>query len=200
MTSLSVYHGIALRSVVVDDREEQQWAGRARAGDRDAFALLVERYWNRVYRWLHGLTMRRHLAEDLTQDVFLRAWSALPQLRQDVCFRSWLFRIARNALTDSRRDPRSTPAQPLPETSADRQPGPEELVLAQESETLLRHACAELPLPLRAALLLWTQEDLPYAEIAQVLGITEETARWRVCRARQLLLRRLGSHLKPEVR
>ncbi len=66
----------------MDDREEQNWAGRARAGDRDAFARLVERYWGRVYRWLHGLTMRRHLAEDLTQEVFLRAWSALPQLRQ----------------------------------------------------------------------------------------------------------------------
>jgi RNA polymerase sigma-70 factor, ECF subfamily len=184
----------------VDDREEQNWAGRARAGDRDAFARLVERYWCRVYRWLHGLTMRRHLAEDLTQEVFLRAWSALPQLRQDVRFRAWLFRIARNCLTDSRRDPRSATPAPLPEASADRQPGPEAIVLARESETLLRDACDQLPLPLRAALLLWTQEGLPYADIADVLGITEETARWRVCRARQLLLRRLGAHLNPEVR
>jgi RNA polymerase sigma-70 factor (ECF subfamily) len=184
----------------VDDREEQNWAGRARSGDRDAFALLVERYWSRVYRWLHGLTLRRHLAEDLTQDVFLRAWSALPQLRQDVCFRAWLFRIARNCLTDSRRDPRSAPPAPLADSFSDRQPGPEALVLARESETLLRDACTELPLPLRAALLLWTQEGLPYSDIAQVLEITEETARWRVCRARQLLLRRLGSHLNSEVR
>jgi RNA polymerase sigma-70 factor (ECF subfamily) len=186
--------------LVVDDREERNWANRARSGDRDAFALLAERYWDRVYRWLHGLLLRRHLAEDLTQEVFLRAWSALPRLRQDVCFRAWLFRIARNCLTDNRRDPRSAPQAPLPESSADRQPGPEQIVLAKESETLLRDACAELPLPLRAALLLWTQEQLPYADIAQILDITEETARWRVCRARQLLLRRLGTHLSAEVR
>ena len=114
----------------MDDREEQNWAARARGGDRDAFARLVERYWGRVYRWLHGLTMRRHLAEDLTQEVFLRAWSALPQLRQEVRFRAWLFRIARNCLTNSRRDPRSAPPGPLPEASADRQPGPEAIVLA----------------------------------------------------------------------
>jgi RNA polymerase sigma-70 factor (ECF subfamily) len=184
----------------LEDHDEQLYAGRARAGDRDAFAVLVETYWGRVYRWLHGMTLRRHQAEDLTQDVFLRAWSALPQLRQDVCFRAWLFRIARNCLTDSRRDPRSTPPQPLSETSADRQPGPEEMVLARESESLLRDACADLAPPLRAALLLWTQEDLPYSDIAQVLGITEETARWRVCRARQLLMKRLGTHLNRETR
>jgi RNA polymerase sigma-70 factor (ECF subfamily) len=182
----------------VSDRDEQQRVERARQGDRQAFAALVERYWQRVYRWLHGLTLRPHLAEDLTQETFLRAWSALATLRQEGGFLSWLFRIARNCLADSRRDPRAA-ARPLPESLPARDPDPLATVVDREGQALLWEACARLPVAYRAALLLWTQEELAYADIAQVLGITEATARWRVCRARQLLLRRLGTYLNREI-
>jgi RNA polymerase sigma-70 factor (ECF subfamily) len=168
----------------LDDREEHHWICRARAGDRDAFALLVQRYWGRVYRWLHGMTLRRQSAEDLTRAVFLRAWSALPQLRQGVRFHAWLFRIARLCLTDGRRGPPSAA-----ESAPDREAGEP-----------LRAACAELAEPLRAALLLWTGEEFSFAEVAQILDVTEETARWHVCRARRVLLRRLRAHRNGEAR
>jgi len=87
----------------VEHPDEQQWVRKAQAGDREAFAALIEGYWGRVYCWLQGLTGRSHAAEDLTQEVFLRAWEELRTLQEGSRFRSWLFRIARNCFLDSRR-------------------------------------------------------------------------------------------------
>jgi RNA polymerase sigma-70 factor, ECF subfamily len=179
----------------VAHHDEEQWVRQARAGDRTAFAALVERYWSPVHRWLYGLTHSCHSAEDLTQETFLKAWTALPSLQGSASFRPWLFRIARNCLVDSRRGARATPMEPLPGAIPGAEPGPLATAVGRESLALVQKACDRLPVHLRSALLLWTQEGLTYPEIAEALEITEETARWRVCRARQLLLRQLGPHL-----
>jgi RNA polymerase sigma-70 factor (ECF subfamily) len=179
----------------VDHPEEQLWLRQAQAGDRQAFAALVRCYWDRLYRWLHSLTRCSHLAEDLTQDVFLRAWVALPTLREGARFRPWLFRIARNCFLDSHKGRGPVVVQTLPDSVTAREPGPLTAVLAQECQTLLQDACERLPIHLQAPLLLWTHEELSYAEIAEVLAVTEETARWRVCKARKLLLKLVGAYL-----
>src|SRR5438445_10085027 len=70
------------------------------AGDREAFAALVERYWDRLYRWLYHLTHDRHAAEDLAQESFLKAFAALRRFQPDTNFRAWLFRIAHNAFAN----------------------------------------------------------------------------------------------------
>jgi RNA polymerase sigma-70 factor (ECF subfamily) len=179
--------------------EDEEWLSELRSGGRQAFALLVERYWPRVYRWLFGLTGQRHLAEDLAQEVFLRAWTGLATLRNGQSLRPWLFRVARNCLIDSRRRARPEPAPVRPDAIASREPGPLAQVMHKEAGTVLQRACARLPLPYRAALLLWTQEGLSYAEIAVALAVSEETARWRVCKARKLLLKWLGPYLHKEM-
>lgn len=178
--------------------DEQEWIVRARAGDRSSFAALVRCHWERVYRWLYGLTHHRQSAEDLAQEAFLRAWTHLGTLQSGGSFRAWLFRIARNCFLDSRKGHRADASQPLPERIHASSPGPLAVVLGQESRTLIERACAELPIHFRAPLLLWTHEELSYAEIAEALDVTEETARWRVCRARKLLVKALGSHLSPD--
>src|SRR5262249_54172389 len=94
-----------------------------------------------------------------------------------------------------RRGPRSAPPRPLPERLASREQGPVAAVLSQESQTLVADACARLPDHFRAPFLLRTQEDLSFTEIAHALGLTEETVRWRVFKARQLLLEELGPYL-----
>jgi RNA polymerase sigma-70 factor (ECF subfamily) len=151
-----------------------------------------------VYRWLFGLTGDRQAAEDLAQEVFLKAWTAMPSLQQAGGFRGWLFRIARNCFADSLRSARSPSWQPLPEAALSRESSPADAALERECDGLLQEACARLPVDYRAALLLWTQERFSYAEIAQALNTTEETARWRVFKARHMLLRRLGAYLDPK--
>ena len=66
--------------------EEPQLVLLAQAGDRQAFATLAERYWRRVFRWLYGLTHHTHLAEDLTQEAFLKAWRALGSFQPGPAF------------------------------------------------------------------------------------------------------------------
>jgi RNA polymerase sigma-70 factor (ECF subfamily) len=176
--------------------DESAWVRRAQGGDRDAFAALVDLYWERVRRWLYGLTRHAAVAEDLTQDAFVKAWTSLPELADVASFRAWLFRIARNCLLDSRRGPRAAPTPPLSEAiMTSREPEPSAVVLEREAEQAFRDACDRLPPSFREAYLLWTQEELSYAEIAQAVGATEVTARWRVCKARQLLLKELEPFL-----
>ena len=177
--------------------EESDWVRQARAGDQAAFAALVDRYWERLRRWLFGLTSNVHTAEDVTQEAFYRAWCGLPEFKEGGAFRVWLFRIAQNVVTDQRRGPRGIKPRPLADVPSS-EPEPLVGLLEQEAAQSVRHALAKLPMKYRAAYLLWTQEDLPYHQIAHVLAITETTARWRVCKARQFLLKKLQPYLDSE--
>jgi RNA polymerase sigma-70 factor (ECF subfamily) len=179
--------------------EEPQLVLLAQAGDRQAFAALVEHYWRRVFRWLYGLTHNTHLAEDLTQEAFLKAWRALGSFQSGASFRAWLFHIARNCLIDGQRGPRSVATRALDQTVPAREPGPVEVALDREGQILLQEACARLPEHFRAAFFLWAHEDLSFAEIAQAVGTTEATARWRVFKARLFLLNELGSYLDKKL-
>ena len=173
--------------------EESTWIRQAQQGDRNAFAELVKRYWARIHRWLRGVTGCAHGADDLTQDVFLKAWQALPAYK-DGYFRAWLYRIARNVWIDSRRTSAAKIVEALPESAAAKDPEPIEELMTREHEASVKQACESLPGSVRSAFLLWVQEEMPYAEIAEALDITEATARWRVYRARRLLMRILSSH------
>lgn len=175
--------------------DEAQLVRQAAQGERAAFAALVERYWHWVYRWLCGWTRQPPLAEDLTQEAFLKAWRALPSFQPGASFRAWLFSIARNALLDSQRGPRGLPTRPLPAQTAAPSGDPAEAAEQNEGAALLEQAILRLPAHFREAFWLWSQDDLSFAEIAQVLGLTEETARWRVFKARLLLVKGLGSYL-----
>lgn len=184
----------------MENREEKDLVLRAQAGDRQAFAGLVDRYWMRVYRWLYGLAGNATEAEDLAQDAFLKVWTTLPSLADAGSFRPWLFRIARNGLIDRQRAVRPTGPLGAAEAASSRDVGPLAEMLDREGQTMLKLACERLPEIHRAAFLLWTQEGLPYSEIAHVLGLTEETARWRVCKARHLIVKELGEYLDREPR
>ena len=178
--------------------DEVQWVIRAQAGDREAFSLLVDHYWERLCRWLFVLTSAKEIAEDVTQETFLRAWSALPRLQSTLSFRIWLFRIGRNCLLAKVRGLRKRTAGPLPPDLPGSLVSPLDEMVDDEAQQMLRDALARIPVGYRMAYLLWTQEDLPYSTISQVLGVTEETARWRVCKARQFLLRELKVYLDLE--
>jgi RNA polymerase sigma-70 factor (ECF subfamily) len=180
----------------VSQPAELDWVRQARAGDREAFAALVDLYWDCLRRWLFGLTQNRHLAEDLTQEAFVKAWLSLGELRGEGRFRAWLFRIARNLVVDSRRGPRGSVPRPLPEELAGSEQGGLADLMDAEVQRALQAACARLPLACRAAYLLWTQEELPYDEIARALAISPEAARWRVCKARKILLKELRTYLE----
>jgi RNA polymerase sigma-70 factor, ECF subfamily len=174
--------------------QEHVLVQQAQAGDRQAFAALVERYWGRIHRWLSRLVEGRPEGEDLTQEVFLKAWSSLRSFQAGTHFRAWLFRIAHNLLVDHQRRSGHAPKASLEET-ASRQPGPVATLIGRETQTVVQQAVGRLPAPFRAPFLLRTLEEMSYPDIAAAMGLTEETVRWRVCKARRLLLHEIGPYL-----
>ena len=105
-------------SAVRDDQSaqspsEHDLVRQAQAGDRRAFATLVEQYWGKIYGWLYRLTRNRHVAEDVTQETFLKALRAIASFKAGTYFRAWLFRIAHNSWLSQRR--RATAHQTAPE-------------------------------------------------------------------------------------
>jgi RNA polymerase sigma-70 factor (ECF subfamily) len=170
---------------------------RAQAGERQAFAVLVERYWNPLYRWLYHLSHHRHTAEDLAQETFLRALSGIGSFQAGTNFRAWLFRIAYNHFLNLQHV-QGRRRQPFPENIPAPGKEPLENMLSRELMQLLARTLGRLPSSFRAAFILRAEEGLSFAEIGRVLQITEETARWRVFKARQKLMEALAPHLGQE--
>jgi RNA polymerase sigma-70 factor (ECF subfamily) len=166
---------------------------RAQDGDRVAFAQLVDEYWERLYRWLYHLTHECHAAEDIAQESFLRAFTSLRQFKGDR-FQAWLFRIAYHHFLNQQR-PRQKVRLPLPEDLAGRDEGPEEIAISREAMQHLARAVGRLPAEYRAPFLLRVEEELSFAEIGEVLNLTEKTARWRVFKARHKLMEVMEPHL-----
>jgi RNA polymerase sigma-70 factor (ECF subfamily) len=170
--------------------DEARLIRAAQAGDRSAFAPLVEAYWGRLYRWLYHLTHDRHQAEDLAQEAFLKAFAHVGRFRAGTNFRAWLFRIAHNSFANQHRGAARRRAA-LPDDLPNRDQGPVERALSREALAGLAEALERLPTDFRAALLLRVEEGWSFKQIADVLDTTEETARWRVFKARQKLLAQL---------
>jgi RNA polymerase sigma-70 factor (ECF subfamily) len=177
--------------------EEHRLARAAQKGDRAAFAELAGVYYDRLHRWLYHLTRDQHTAEDLTQETLLKAFAALARFKPGTNFRAWLFRIAYNSFVNQRRS-LARQREGLPEDLPDDDGGPVEQVIHRETQALLARAVKRLPADFRGAFLLRVEEGLSFRQIASILNLTEETARWRVFKARQQLLRALTPPLEQE--
>jgi RNA polymerase sigma-70 factor (ECF subfamily) len=177
--------------------DEHALVRRAQEGDRKAFTVLVKKYWDRLYRWMYHLTHNQHAAEDLAQEAFLKALAGLDSFRAGTNFRAWLFRIAHNNFVNQWREDGRT-RQPFPEHLPALDKEPIEQAMSQEELRLLARTVGRLPPDYRAAFLLRVEEDLSFRQIAVILDITEETARWRVFKARQKLMDVLTPHLDRE--
>ncbi len=151
---------------------------RARAGDLHAFEELVRTYQGEVYRFAWHLTRDRTLAEDVTQDAFLRAFRFIRGYRGEQRFGSWLFAIARNCAMDALRAHRVAPtdAEPAARTTAD-----------PSARVELEAALAAVSMEHREAFLLVEVFGLSYQEASDVLGVAVGTVKSRMFRARRAL-------------
>ncbi len=177
--------------------EERRLVERSRSGDTEAYGRLVLAHQDRVFGLVSRLVADVHLAEEITQDAFLRAFRALASFRGDARFGTWVYRIAVNLCHDhrgsaaARRRQRETslngPAGGFvdPPAPASR---PDESFEAGEIAGRFREVLAQLEPIHREAFLLRHQEGLGYDEIAQVLDISVSNAKVRVHRARESIL------------
>ena len=149
---------------------------RARNGDARAYGELVERHQARVFATLRKITGDPDLAMDLAQDAFVRAWEGLDRFEGRSAFSTWLYRIAVRLAYDALERERRTSGR-LDRDVPDPGPGPDRDAERSVDAVELERRIAELPDMQRAVLVLRTYEELPYREIAEILGTTETSAR-----------------------
>jgi len=163
----------------------------ARAGRADAFEALVGHFEKPTYHFILRMVRRPALAEDLSQEVFLRLWQNLERIEGPDLVPSWLRRVAANAVIDHWRkeDARRRRIEALREHPiARRVVRPSSRMESKEAIDVVRSAVAALPAKLRSVLVLRTAEGLSYDQLADVLGISVGAVRSRLFRARQELL------------
>ena len=168
---------------------------KAQKGDERAFNLIVRAYQVPIFNYVLRLVGDRALAEDLTQEVFLRVYQGLPKFSLRSKFTTWLFQVTKNRVLDelraSERRPRALVAlEDIP---------PLEVVDAPferlEAIDAVWRAVERLSVDLKMALLLRDVVGLSYSEIADSLEVTLATVKWRIWKARedvQLALAREG--------
>jgi RNA polymerase sigma-70 factor, ECF subfamily len=169
---------------------------KAQRGDERAFSIIVRTYETPVYNYVLRLTNGdKALAEDLTQEVFLRVFQGLSRFSLRCKFTTWLFQVTKNRVLDELRAKERRPLAPVHLDDA-----PYLEVLDQPAERVeaidaLWRAIESLPVDLKMALLLRDVVGLSYNEIADSLEITLATVKWRIFKAReevQLCLARDG--------
>ncbi len=173
--------------------DENGLVERARAGDQAAFAQLFEQYHAPILNYLHRMVSDRALAEDLTQDTFIKAYNALPRTKPDLAFKAWLYRIATNTAISHLR--RGKIIRWLPFVT-DRETPDEHIEKSVARKMDISEALSKLPQHYATALLLRHYQGLSLAETAQALDVTENAAKLRLFRARKAFAQVYG--VSPE--
>ncbi len=182
-------------------RDDADLVKRARAGNKQAFGELVERYYPVVCSVAFGLTGNFSRSEEVAQEVFVAAWVQLSALREPDRFRSWVCGIARNLSRRSQRDEgaplqrRSTPLaieSDIPSSS----PSPLDHVLDREEEHRLWGALSAIPETYRVPLVLFYREDLSIERVAEALAISQKSVKTRLWRGRRMLQDNLGAFVE----
>ena len=167
---------------------EQPDAGvlrKAQAGDERAFSLIVRAYETPVFNYVLRVVGDRPLAEDLTQEVFLRVFQGLPAFSSRSLFTTWLFQVAKNRVLDELRAIERRPRQTVQVDDMPQLEVVDRPIEQAETMDAVWRAVAAMPVDLKLALLLRDIVGLSYAEIAESLEVTLATVKWRIFKARE---------------
>ena len=167
-------------------RESGEVRGVARPRDRSAERDVYERHVDRVYRMALRMTGNAAVAEDLTQDVFVRAFDRMHQFRGDAEIGTWLHRVAITVILNAVKKRQATATRELPLNAKELAPS-NSGAIDMDARDRVRAAVAELPDDLRMVVLLYDVEGYTHNEIADMMGINAGACRMRLLRARQLL-------------
>ena len=180
---------------VANKSDERRLVEAAQNGDQKAFGLLIRRNQKRLMRFVFGLVGSFDAAEDIAQEAFVKAYTAIDSFRTEYAFYPWLATIARNlAYNQIQREEKKQSLNSLQEKGYDPQSadlGPLDRLLDDEAQKRFFRAVAALPTQYRTVFVLRHFEDMEYTEIAGYLKIPPGTVDSRLHRARQILLESL---------
>lgn len=167
------------------EQPDQDILRKAQRGDQQAFAIIVRAYERPIYNYVLRMVGDRGLAEDLTQEVFVRIHHGLPGFSLRSKFTTWMFQVTKNRVLDELR---SIERRPNRFVNIDDIPPLQMLdapIERAETITALWRAIDDLTIDLKMALLLRDLVGLSYNEISDSLEITLSTVKWRIYKARE---------------
>jgi len=182
----------------------------ALARDEAAVRALIQKYNRRLYRVARSIVRDDADAEDVLQEAYVRAFSALGSFRGEAGLGTWLTRIVINEALQflRRRTTRPSEVQPLSEVRERAeiipfphqgpQPDPETTMAQRQICALVEHAIDDLPQEFRTVLVARTIEGMSIEETSNALGLKAETVKTRLHRARQMLRAALDEHLETQ--
>jgi RNA polymerase sigma-70 factor (ECF subfamily) len=165
--------------------------------DQAAWDLIVRQYWRKVFNVAYKFVGKHDEAEDLAQEIFLKIFKSLKTFDRRANFQTWLISVSRNLCIDHYRSvrkerqtlDRGVDAGDVMLVSPD--PSPMAEIEQRDRVALLRQALAELPVPLRTAVVMRDIQELSYQEIADRLRLPEGTVKSRINRGRNELARQI---------
>ena len=199
-----------IRGGVYIDRTDAELILLCQQKDSRAFEELIKRHQRTVYALLYRLAPDWSDTADLAQEVFIRMWRSIGNLRNPSAFRSWLGQIVTNLFYDElRKRPRQLPTismdEPLDSEDGndattrdirDKAAGPDELCQRNELTEIVRQAMTRLPEQFRTAIILREFEGLSYEEIALITHTEIGTVKSRIARARAKIQETVSPYLK----
>lgn len=194
---------------------ETQLIERAKQQDESAFDQIVNLYADKLYNYIVRMLGNPHDAEDVLQEVFLRAYQGLPTFDGRASLSTWLFQIAHNLCIDHyRKQERRVKTVSIYQDNSDeadegteewefpdtQTPDPMQAVLDKELQEVVERALENLSPKLKSVLLLYDVEGLSYEEISQLLGIPMGTVKSRLHMARSEIQKKVAAYLRGDNR
>ena len=174
---------------------------RARNGDEEAFVLIYERFSPQIYRYVFRLVGSREIADDVTQETFLKAFQGIRGIARDSNVSAWLYRIASNACFDLLRRRKLITWMPILDESEKSDEFTSDDFAPQVIESqIVRRTLREMPPALAVCLVLRSVEGFSCEEIAEILKIPKGTVFSRLARAREAFVavyRELSRNTEP---
>ena len=191
-----VYAGALMNS-------SEDLVAQARRGDEEAFRLIFERFARPIISFIYDMVGERELAEDLTQETFVRAYRNLGALREEARFSTWLFGIAKNVARESlrtrRRDNHNVEiGDPVVLELSDGHPSPAGQLLDKELNCVIHAALGSLDEDKRVVFTLKVFQQRSYEEIAAITGFSISKLKTDLHRARAEMRRRISPYLGCE--
>lgn len=187
--------GISLPSInsTPAEQDDAELVSASRAGNQDAFAILVQRHQRRVFNLVYRMLQNYDEANEVTQDAFLAAWQGLSSFRGDARFSTWLHRIAYNCalkqIEQRKKDAALQVAIQEEAVDSDERIGAE--LEAHDRQAVVREHISTLPAKYRIVLVLRHLQEMTYEEMAEILTMPIGTIKTHLFRARNLLKERL---------
>lgn len=178
---------------------------RAKSGDDSAFTDLMRRHYKGLVNYIYRFTNNRETSEDLAQEVFLRVYRSAKTYKPQAKFSTWLYKIATNLCftnVKAKRREHIVSLDEMQENTGDikdsKSENADHVIYRKQIKEAIFKALESLPEKERVSIILCKYEELPYEEVAEVLGCTVGAVKTYVYRGRMRLIEKLKPYLKGE--